>query len=147
MQFAFICQFQGYRTMLQTSLLPHIKIFWKVKRGLEIVSLPYFLHDFWRKIFLLLHSINWSNFIFWLLLLHEILGSMCMVIACQPGCEAIDFEINIFLIKPFFNMTRSHDKSINILSTKRVFKMKQKAFFIMFEGLSLKQYIIWKVRV
>ena len=72
---------------------------------------------------------------------------MCMVIVCQPGCEAIDFEINIFLIQPFFNMTRTRDKSINILSTKRVFKMKQKAFFIMFEGLSLKQYIFWKVRV
>ena len=53
--------------------LIHIKLFKKIKRGLELVSLPHFLHNFWRKIFLLLHSINWPNFIVWLLLLREIL--------------------------------------------------------------------------
>ena len=46
---------------------PHIKLFLKIKRGLELVSLPYFLHNikqykiFWRKISLLLYSINWPN--------------------------------------------------------------------------------------
>ena len=29
----------------------------------KLVSLPYFLHDFWRKVFLLLYSISWSKFI------------------------------------------------------------------------------------
>ena len=30
---------------------------------------------------------------------------------------------------------------------KQAFKMKQKAFFIIFEGLSMKQISFWKVRV
>ena len=32
-----------------------------------------------------------------------------------------------------------HDKNLNILRTKRTFKMKYKAFFIIFKGLSVKQ--------
>ena len=53
--------------------------FKKIKRCLELVSLPYFLHNFSRKIFLLLYSINWSSFIVWLPLICEILGNMCLV--------------------------------------------------------------------
>ena len=30
-------------------LLPHIKLFQKTKRGLELVYLPSFLHDFFKK--------------------------------------------------------------------------------------------------
>ena len=30
-------------------LLPHIKLFWKTKRGLSLVSLPHFLHDLLKK--------------------------------------------------------------------------------------------------
>ena len=36
----------------------HIRLFKKIKRGLELISLPHFLPNFWRKIFLLLYSIN-----------------------------------------------------------------------------------------
>ena len=36
-------------------------------------------------------------------------------------------------------MPKKQDKKLNILRTKRAFKMKQKAFFVIFEGLSLKQ--------
>ena len=39
----------------------------------------------------------------------------------------------------FSTWPKSQDKNLNILRTKKVFKMKQKAFFINFEGLSLKQ--------
>ena len=35
-----------------------VKFFKKTRRGLEVVSLPHFLYDFSRKIFLLLYSIN-----------------------------------------------------------------------------------------
>ena len=44
----------------------------KTKRGLELVSLPHFLNDFWRKTLLLLYSIAWPNFNVWLPLLREI---------------------------------------------------------------------------
>ena len=66
-----------YRNWVADHLLSsHIKLFQKIKRGLELVSLPHFLHNFWRKIFLL------PSFIVWLPLLHEILGNVCIAIVC-----------------------------------------------------------------
>ena len=38
-------------------------------KGLVIVSPPHFVSDFSTKMFLMLYSINWPNFIVWLLLL------------------------------------------------------------------------------
>ena len=37
-------------------------------------SLPHYLHDFWRKIFYFLYSINWPNVIVWLPLFCEIIS-------------------------------------------------------------------------
>ena len=67
-------------TKLQTTLFFHVKLFENTKRGFELVSLPHFLHYFWRKIFILLYSINWPNFIVWLPSLRKILGNKCIVI-------------------------------------------------------------------
>ena len=92
-------------TKLWTACLfsSHIKLFWKIKRGLELVIQPYFPHNFWRKMFALLCSINWPNFTVWLPLLCEILGNMCIAIVCKPGCDVMNFEANlIFIIKLFF---------------------------------------------
>ena len=47
-----------------------------------LVSLPHFMRYFRSKIFFLLYSINWPNFIVWLPLTREILGNMCIVIIC-----------------------------------------------------------------
>ena len=89
-------------TKLQTICFYHILGFLKKSRGMELVFLPHFLHNFWRKILLLLYSINWTNFFVWLPLLCEILGSMCIAIVCKPGCDVMNFEVNlIFLIKPW----------------------------------------------
>ena len=63
-------------------LLPHIKLFQKAKRGLDLVFFSHFLIDFWRKIFLLLYSITWPNFNVCLTLLREIFGNVCILIAC-----------------------------------------------------------------
>ena len=63
-------------------LLPHITLFYKIKRGLSLGSLPHFQHNVWRKIFLLLYSINWPSFTLRLALLREILGNMCIAIVC-----------------------------------------------------------------
>ena len=39
----------------------------------------------------------------WLPLLCEILGNMCIAMVCEPGCDVMNFEVNLtFLIKPFF---------------------------------------------
>ena len=55
----------------------------------------------------------------------EILGNMCIAIVCFPDCDVISFEINvIFLIKPFLTWPKRQDKNVNILATKRAFKVK-----------------------
>ena len=90
-------------------LSPHIKLFQKIKRELELVSLSHFPHNFWRKIFLLLYSINWPYFIVWLPFLCEVLGNMCIVIVSKPGWDVMNFEVNlIFLIKHSF----LHDQKV-----------------------------------
>ena len=90
-------------TKLQATYFYLIKLFQKAKRGLELVSLPHFLDNIWRKICLSLFSIKWPNFIFWLLLLRKMFGKIYIVIVYWPGCNVINYEINlIVLIKPFF---------------------------------------------
>ena len=74
-----------------------------LNKGQRIVFLAHFVYDFSRKMFLMLYSINWPNFIAWLCLLLEILGNMCIGIVCVPGCDVMDFDINlIFQIESFF---------------------------------------------
>ena len=63
-----------------------------LQKGLGIVSPPYFMKDVSRKIFLMLHSINWSNFIDWLPLLLETLCNMCIAVVCQLGSDVVNFE-------------------------------------------------------
>ena len=50
--------------------------FFQRERGLELVSLTHFLHDFWRKTFLVIYFNNRQKSIVWLLLLLEILGNV-----------------------------------------------------------------------
>ena len=110
-----ICMFKLKTTKLywyqgaDHSLLPHIyiKFFQKTKSGLELVSLPYFLHNVWRKIFIMLYSMNWPNFIAWLSLFLEISGNMYIAIFYFPVCDVINFENNFsFLTKPLPYMTK-----------------------------------------
>ena len=50
----------------------------------------------------------------------------------------MNFEINLmFLIKTFLYMTKKSGQKLIILRTKRAFKVKYKAFFITFKGLSV----------
>ena len=98
-----------------------------LEKGLGIVSPPHLVCHFPKKMFLMLYFINWSNFIVWLLLLLEIFGNMCMVIVCFPGCDVMNFEINLILL---INI-------LIILRKKRVLKVKLKAFFIILKVLSV----------
>ena len=95
---------------------------------MELVSLPHFLHNFWRKIFLLLDSIIWPNFKVWLPLLCEILGNKCIVIVFLPGCDAKNFEINLI-----FLMIITY-----LFYTCRFWLMK----LILFTSASVKLYIL-----
>ena len=79
-----IWQVEGYLKILKLSCRPLAftskKPFLKTRRVLGLVSLRHFLHDFWRKIFLLSYSINWPNFIVWFPLLQEIIDNMSIAI-------------------------------------------------------------------
>ena len=61
-------------TNFQTTSLPYTKLFKKTKKGLELVTLAHFLHDFWRKIFPLLYSITNQISLFGC--------NICIVIVC-----------------------------------------------------------------
>ena len=49
-------------------------------KGVGIVSPAYFVNDFSIKLYLMLYSINWPNFIARLPLLLELLANMCIAI-------------------------------------------------------------------
>ena len=64
-------------------------IFHFLEKGLGIVSPPYFVYDFLRK--MLFDFIVLTNQISLIL---EILGNMCTVFVCFPGRDMIKSEIN-----------------------------------------------------
>ena len=111
--FCFVCFFEyqaeGCRYILKLSCRP-------------LVTLSYFVHDFWGKIFLLLHSINWPNLIVWSPLFREILGNMCIVIVCWPGCTVINFEIHLVSNQAVF--LHEPKVKIKIWRTKRALNLK-----------------------
>ena len=78
----------------------------------------------------MLYSINWPNFMAWLPLLFEILGNMCIAIVCYPGCDVMDFEINlIILIKPFFYMRKKSRQKLRYLENEKSFFGEIKSIF------------------
>ena len=83
--------------------------------------------------------INCLNFIVWLSLLLEILGSMCIVIIIFPIDDIINFEIKLsFLFKSFFNMTWISLEWKELLS-----RNKKHSFFISFKGLLAPRNWFW----
>ena len=95
------------------------KSFFKNKE--ELVSLPHFLHDFWRKMFFTLYSVNWPNFIEWFSILFDFLYSftfwiMCIIIFCFPIYDVKNFEISIsFWSSRFFIWQKSFSKGGNLI--------------------------------
>ena len=103
------------------------------EKGLGLVSPQHFVYHFSRKMFFMLHSINWLNFIVWFPLLLEILGSMCVTILCWPGCDVIKFEINlIFFIKPFYYLTKKSRQKLKYLENEKSFWSEKKNHFSSF---------------
>ena len=121
-------------TKLQTTCF-HLISFFRKQRGLELVSLPRFLHNFWRNI-ILLCSIIWPNFIVCLPLLCEILDNTCTAIVCKPSCHVMNFEVNlVFLIKSFF----LHDQNVMTKTEisweqKELLRRKKKDFSSFLKG-------------
>ena len=89
-----------------------IKIFYKAKRGVELVSLPHFLYEFWRKLFLTLYFINWLN-------LSSGYSYFVRYWAIGNFWNSSDLSASHFSSWP-----KSQYKNLNILRMKRAFKMK-----------------------
>ena len=91
-----VCQVEDYQNILKLRCRPlsftSYKAFLKNKRSGTSPCLIFCI-IFWRKVFLLLYSINWPNFIVWFPLLREILRNMCNVTVC----DVINFEINLYV--------------------------------------------------
>ena len=97
---------------------------------LGVVSLPHFVDDFSRKMFLMLYSVNWPNS---LPLLLEILLNMRIAIVYEPGSDVINFEINlIFLIKPFSYMTKKSREKFKYLANEKSFQGEIECIFHLF---------------
>ena len=57
-----------------------------------------------------------GSFIVWLPFIREILSNMSIVIICKPGCDVINFKINIiFLIKPLWHLCKDTGNVIKCL--------------------------------
>ena len=93
-----------------------------LEKRLGIVSPPHLVYDFSRKMFFMLDSMNWPNFIAWLPIFLEILVNMCIAIVRLPGFDIISYEINrIFLIKSFFYMTKKSRQKFKCLENEKQF--------------------------
>ena len=92
-----------------------------IEKGLDIVCPTHLVKHFSRKIFLILYSINRPNIIVSLGLVLEMLGNMCITNICLPGCDVMNFEINIFLIRPFFCITKKSGQNLKYLKNEKTF--------------------------
>ena len=63
---------------------------------------------------------------------------MCFAIICFSGCDVLNFEINlVFLIKPFFCITKNLKQKLKYLENKKSFLDEMKTFCNAFKGPSV----------
>ena len=139
--FLLYAQVKGYRNMLKLSCRPLAFTLFqaflkKTKRGLELFPLPHFLQDFWRRIFLKLYSINWPDLIVWLSFFHEILGNICIVIACFQGCDVVNLEIDLIFLINLVSYIIKNARTKFFLRNEKCFWDEIKNNFIIFKGIS-----------
>ena len=123
----------------------YIKLFFffKKRRGLELVILPHFRHDFWKKIFLNLSSIKQIKFHCQGAFTSSYIGNMCIIIICLTVFVIISFEFNhSFLIKPFSHMAKMIGENFNYLKNEKGFNHEIKSIFLSFlKGLQLSEVV------
>ena len=110
-----------------------------LQKGLEIVGIVsplHFEHDFLRKMFLMLYSIKWPNFIARFSLLLEILYVYWKCFF--SGCDVINFEVNLLiLIKPFFYLTKKSRQKFKYFENEKSLNDGIKSIFIICKDLSV----------
>ena len=122
--------FDSHQAYIKNKLYKTLDYYWSrdmlnfdlSEKSQRIVSPPHFTYDFSRKMFPLLYSINWPNFMVCSPLLLEILRNMCIAIVCFPFCDVINFKINLILPSSCFSTwpKRSRQKS-NYLENENSF--------------------------
>ena len=105
-----------------------------LKKGLGVVSPPYFPYDFQEKYFssyiLLTTQIFLSDCLYFI----EIFRKTCATIFRYQFCDVINFEIYLsFLTKPFSSMTKSSEQKLKDLKKERSFSGEIKTFFRLFK--------------
>ena len=120
-------------------MIQRYSVFWfSLEKGLGLPSPPHFMYDFSRKLFLMLYSFNWPNFLLWLPLLFEVLDNLCIVIICFPVFDVINFEIyHNFLIKLFSYVTKKSGQKFKYIEDDKIFNHEIKIFFINFKGIEV----------
>ena len=114
--------------------------FWVFRKGSGNSSPRHFLNDFSRNMFFILYSINWPNFIVWLPVILELLDNIFIEIICFPGCDVINFEINLtFLIKLFFYITKKSRHKFKYLQNEKSFSGEIKSIFHLFKRAFSRQ--------
>ena len=90
-----------------------IKPFYRAKRVLELAFMPYFLHDFWRKIFMTLFFIS------------PFVPNAPFLYSLKTPKNVKNFKINLsFVIKPFFYITKTSGQKNKYSKRNRGFNMK-----------------------
>ena len=80
------------------------------------------MHDFQEKCFSSCILLTYQFSLPDLPLLLEILGNICIIIACIEGSDVMNFQINlIFLIEPFFYMTKKAGQIVKYLESEKSF--------------------------
>ena len=116
-----------------------------LEKDVAIVSTPYFVHDFSRKMVLIWYSIDWPNFIVWLPLLLEILGNICVAIACFTSCDVKDFEIKGVLpglIQLLGNWKEAMTKTQISSERNELLRWNKKHFSSILKGFQIKE--VWR---
>ena len=104
------------------------------EKGMRIVCPPHLVHDFSRKMFLMLYFTVWLPFFL------EKLGKIYIAIVCFRGCGIPNFRINlIFLINLFFYTIKESGQTFTYLENKESFSGKLKSIFHHVKGLCLRQ--------
>ena len=116
----------------------HTKLFYKTKRGLKLVFLLHFLHNFSRNIFLMIYSITWPNFTVWL---SHFLGylEICLLY----------FFVFLSYQDVLVHNQNSQDKNVNIYKQKELLRRNKKDYLSLLKGFhwSTSKQRFWKVRV
>ena len=75
---------------------------------------------------------------------------MCIINLCQPGCDVINFEINlIFLIKLFFYMNKKSRQKLRYFENEKSFYEEMKSIFHILRAFieAKKENFCWNERV